>query len=92
MPPDGFKQQATPAPIFEVPQRYPVVASLQFDLTDPDGKVAFEQACKARDYLVVLWDMDNYLRDQVKYEGEDDTEAIRKKFHALLEERRIHLD
>lgn len=93
MPPDGMKHKAEPAQIYEVPQRYPIVGSLQFDLTDPDGKAAFDQACNARMYLAALWDTANFLRDAVKYgDHELDAEAMQKKFLTILDECKIRLE
>jgi hypothetical protein len=45
------------------------------------------------DWALTLWDLDQYLRNQLKYHdvGED-YQVIRDKLHELLEERQLSLD
>jgi len=69
--------------------------TLSFDLTDPDARQQFRLACNAASMYSVLWDMDQYLREQVKYldaDERDDTYDIRQKLHELMSQGGITLD
>ena len=56
------------------------------------------QAMKATNYLLALWDLDQYLRGQVKYAydiPEDEREAYQKardELHDILASHNINLD
>jgi hypothetical protein len=70
-------------------------ATITFDLTDPDAKVQFYLAANAASMYSVLWDFEQYLREQVKYHDDgtrDDTYAIRDKFYSIMSEHGINLD
>ena len=71
-------------------------ATLSFDLTDPDARESFHVAVQAKDYRLVLWDMDQYLRSNIKYGGhteeiEEVYRAVRERLHELLEQWEITL-
>ena len=55
------------------------------------NKREFQQALKATDYLLALWDMDQWLRGQIKYEGKEYDE-VREELHNILERHGIDLD
>ena len=66
-------------------------AILKFDL--PDDATAFRAASNANDLALALWDLDNEMRDNIKYhDNQHDTDHWRERLHILLEERSINLD
>jgi hypothetical protein len=70
-------------------------ATLTFDLSDPEDKDRHRHAVNAGDVYAVLWEFDQYLREQVKYQTEDtrdDTYAIREKFYSVMSEHGITLE
>ena len=68
-------------------------AILEFNL--PDDKVEFEAASKAMDWAILAWDMEQFIRNRLKYQTEEDLETssakeelqlLRNEFHHLMEE------
>ena len=44
-------------------------------------------------WALTLWELDQYLRNQLKYhDGSEDLQVVRDKLHELLEERNLSLD
>ncbi len=72
-------------------------ATLTFDLNDPDDQCKYRCASKATDMWLVLWDLDQWLRRQHKYDaGEIDLEeagwSVRQKLHQILDDYGVNLD
>lgn len=75
-------------------------AILEFDLNEPDDKEAHKRAVKSLDMALALWDMDQYLRSQIKYSDEYELtdeqyktlEETRDKLHKILSEYNISFD
>jgi hypothetical protein len=70
------------------------IATLTFDLTDPEANYAFNLAMKAPDMRNALIEYEQYLHDQYKYQNEDtrdDIYDIRKKFYEVMLEHSIKL-
>lgn len=44
-----------------------MIATLKFDLNDPDEQRDFDMMLKARKAFVVIEEFDNYLRNKIKY-------------------------
>ena len=66
-------------------------AILKFKL--PDDKCDFEIASKAMSWALVAFDMDNYLREQLKYHGAgEETENARTELREILDSYNITLD
>jgi hypothetical protein len=70
-------------------------AILEFEL--PDDETEFKLCTRGKDYYLVLWDLDQWLREKIKYGAEDsiniDTlEAVRETLHELLQNRNVSLD
>ena len=42
-------------------------AILKFDMSDEDDKYNFDVMYNAHKYKSILWDLDSYLRDKIKY-------------------------
>jgi hypothetical protein len=45
-------------------------AILEFEL--PDDKTEFDTASKAMDWAILAWDMEQYIRNRLKYEEDLD--------------------
>ena len=45
-------------------------AILEFEL--PDDKVEFDAASKAMDWAILAWDIDQFIRNKIKYEQDRD--------------------
>ena len=67
-------------------------AILKFDL--PDDKTEFEVASKAMDWSILAWDIDQYIRNRLKYQTEklqttsanEELELLRNELHDLMQE------
>ena len=67
-------------------------AILEFEL--PDDKVEFDTASKAMDWAILAWDMEQYIRNRLKYEHEhldtssakEELEILRNELRDLMEE------
>jgi len=64
-------------------------ATLEFDL--PEDKNGFDIACHAMDWALTVYDIDDWLRNQIKYSGKDYGE-IRDELWKTLEFRNLHID
>jgi len=74
-------------------------AKLIFDLNDIDDRVAHDRAVKSLDMTIALWDIDQYLRSNIKYASDDtpdnvvDTyQKVRDEFHRILNSKNIDID
>ena len=67
-------------------------AILKFDL--PDDKTEFESATKAMDWAILAWDIEQYIRNRLKYQTEKldtssankELELLRNELHELMED------
>jgi hypothetical protein len=67
-------------------------AILEFIL--PDDKAEFDTATKAMDWAILAWDLDQYIRNRLKYQSEkldtssatEELEIIRNELHILMED------
>ena len=73
-------------------------AILEFDLNEPDDVTAHKRVIKALDMAIVLWDMDQYLRSQIKYndnltsEAYDVLEKTREQLREFMNQHNVDLD
>jgi hypothetical protein len=73
-------------------------AILEFNLNEQEDVAAHKRATKALDMALVLWDIDHYLRTQVKYnealtqEAHDAFDNMREKFYEILNGHNINID
>lgn len=72
-------------------------AILEFDISIPEEKDAFEAACKANDMKSAMWTFDQWLRSIVKHGGDgkldqDTVEAVREEFRHCIDEYYIKLE
>ena len=59
----------------------------------PGEQMEFEVVSRGMAWALTLWDLDQYLRNQLKYHDVgDDYQVVRDKLHELLEERDLSLD
>jgi len=67
-------------------------AILKFDL--PDDKTEFESATKAMDWAILAWDIEQYIRNRLKYQtdklqtssAKEELELLRNELHDLMQE------
>ena len=67
-------------------------AILEFNL--PEDKEDFEVASKAMDWSILAWDIEQYIRDRLKYQTEKldtssankELELLRNELHELMED------
>ena len=67
-------------------------AILKFDL--PEDKEEFEVASKAMDWSILAWDIDQYIRNRLKYQSEkldtssakEELELLRNELHSMMED------
>ena len=67
-------------------------AILEFNL--PEDKEEFEVASKAMDWSILAWDIDQYIRNRLKYQTEKldtssankELELLRNELHELMED------
>lgn len=67
-------------------------ATLTFDLSDPGDEASFERANRALDAILVLWDFDQYLRSEYKYNGNEPAYKFREELIRMMNNRGIDLD
>ena len=65
-------------------------ATLEFDLPEDFG--AHLRAVQADRLTFVLWDLDQWLRDQIKYQDNHDVQPVRDKLHEILDDHGLILD
>ena len=73
-------------------------AKLEFDLDNPDDKMAHMRCVKATDMALMLWDIKQKIRSKLKY-GEDLSESefhqwelMQDEFYSIASEYGINLD
>jgi len=67
-------------------------AILKFNL--PEDKEEFETASKAMDWAILVWDIDQSIRNRLKYQTEkldtssakEELELLRNELHELMED------
>ena len=64
-------------------------AILIFNL--PEDNQEFELATKASKMYCTLWELDNWLRQEIKYKDKE-LDEVRDKLHELMKENRIDFD
>ena len=75
-----------------------VKAILEFDLNEVEDVTAHKRAVKAIDMAMALWDMDQYLRQQLKYNdkitGEvyDALDKAREQLREFMNQHNVDLD
>ena len=50
------------------------------------------QIMKATSYLIALWDLDQWLRSEIKYSGKEEYQPVRDELYNILQNNGISLD
>lgn len=62
-----------------------MTATLTFDLDDPDDRLAHKLALHGRDYSVVLFNFDQWLRGKIKHENKRGYQPVRDELREIME-------
>lgn len=57
----------------------------------PEEKSEFNVAAKAELLALILWDIDQHLRAEVKYKGKQEAQLIRDELHNIAESYDINI-
>ena len=65
-------------------------AILKFDL--PEDKEEFEVASKAMDWSILAWDIDQFIRNKIKYEQDREgvLQLVRNELNFQMEEKGLN--
>lgn len=63
---------------------------LEFSL--PEDQNDLTLATNAQKYFLVLWDLDQHLRNAIKYEQKEEYQPIREKLYELMGSHYVDLD
>ena len=88
--PIGVRFDSLPPAIYN--ERENMEAILKFDL--PDDKTEFEAATKSMDWAILAWDIEQYIRNRLKYQSEkldtssakEELELLRNELHSMMED------
>lgn len=64
------------------------IATIKYDLSDPDDSLAFNRASKALDMALALHDLSNRLRETYKH---DKPPITQEEFYAILSDHELNL-
>jgi hypothetical protein len=67
-------------------------ATLTYDLNDPEDRMAHLRATMSLDLVLMMWEYDQHLRSEYKYNGNEEAHAYREKFLEMMSVRNIDLD
>ena len=65
-------------------------AILEFEL--PEDKQDFELVNSASKMYCIIWEIDQYLRSEIKYNGKEEFEPIREKLYELMNSSNFSFD
>lgn len=60
--------------------------------TLPEDKHDLTYAMKGLDLYLSLWDMDQWLRGEIKYQGRNELQEVRDKLYELMRDRNVNFD
>ena len=58
----------------------------------PEDKQDFELANSATKMYCIIWEIDQYLRSEIKYNGKEEFEPIREKLYELMNSSNFSFD
>lgn len=67
-------------------------AILEYDLNDPDDRIAHLRAITSLDLVLMMWKYDQHLRSEYKHGGNEGAYEYRQKFIEMMNEYNIDLD
>ena len=65
-------------------------AILKFNL--PEDNQEFELSTKASKMYCTLWELDQWLRSEIKYGGREELDEVRDKLREIMNDNRIDFD
>lgn len=65
-------------------------ALLEFNL--PDDEREHYNAVNGSKAFSAMWDFDQWLRVEIKYQGEDSYQRVREQFRSILDEYNLKID
>ena len=65
--------------------------TLRFDMTTPEGRNGFKHASCANAYWMILWEMDQWLREQHKYNNKVWAGVARERLSELCRDGNVNL-
>lgn len=65
-------------------------AILEFNL--PEDKEDFDRAANAFNYYLVLVEMDQWLRSEYKYNGNEEMHGVREKLNQIMNENNVKIN
>jgi hypothetical protein len=68
------------------------IATLTYDLNDPEDRMAHYRAIVSLDMAMLLWEYDQYLRSEYKYGDKEEAYAYREKFREFLNDANIDIE
>ena len=57
-----------------------------------DDRNEYEIAFHGLDFLMALWEMDQWLRSEIKYAQKEQYQPVREKLFEILEDNGVNLD
>lgn len=69
-----------------------MIATLKFNLDNVDDEISYLRCVKAKDMALCLWDIDQYLRGQGKYNDDPTAVTHREELRLILDRYNINLD
>jgi len=67
-------------------------ATLEFNLDDAEDEIAYTRCVKSKDMAIAIWDFDNYLRGEGKYNEDPIAIKHREEFRSILDNHNINID
>jgi hypothetical protein len=67
-------------------------AKLIFDFDKPEDRDDYKRCNQSLSMALAIWEYDQYLREQYKYQGVEDAYELRDKFREILTENGIDID
>lgn len=68
------------------------IATLTFDLSNEDDQTEFNRTTKALAMALSIYQYDQWMRSQYKYEGKEEYYELREKFREFLDENNVNID
>lgn len=65
-------------------------AILKFDL--PEDRENYNHCNKAIDYYSALWDLDQWLRSEIKHQDKDELQVVRDKLYEVMEDNDVKFE
>lgn len=67
-------------------------ATLTFDLNTEEDQDAFRNACEGSKLRSALWDYDQWLRQQIKYQNKNELQVARDQLYEILNDHNLRID